>query len=552
VARLRDHPTLVVLTAALAAGEAMLILAVGPDAAVALAPQVSAPAPYGVFHDLRWLLVYHSSWLAFIGEAIVLLGFRTAVDTVLLRAAWPRDRPLPPWREHAVHTARFTTICALVLLLFAVLVFAMGVTSLSWLFFVAVPVLVMVAGLTHHGAVDPRWWRDPPVRRSVGAVVLAFGVLTIAGGVLAALPSWLVPLAAVGAGVGMAWCRLRLVHALAGRAPAPRRRPFVLVGLAGVLALVVGGTAIGFAVSVAVEEGRTPPPEVSTDATGPPVLIVKGFNSKWDGVTRREIGGDHRIRRFSYRGLDATGEPRPYGRDETHASLRTLALAMRAQVDAFHDATGEQVSIVAESEGALVAQAYLSATPQSPVEAAVLLSPLLDPGRVFFPSLGESGWGVVSGTILDGIATTLAAVGPVDVTADAPLFRSLVDEAPALRPLLRCRVPGVREFAVLPLDSGVSVPAFVDAGEPSATVPAFHGGLLGDATTKEIIGAVLDGRHAEGSGFWSAAGDGLNAIAAAWQVPSIEPDLVPEWSGFPDPDSCAAARAELRRWLSLG
>jgi pimeloyl-ACP methyl ester carboxylesterase len=222
---------------------------------------------------------------------------------------------------------------------------------------------------------------------------------------------------------------------------------------------------------------------------------------------------------------------------------------MRAQVDSFHEATGEKVSIVAESEGALVAQAYLSATPDAPVSAAVLLSPLLEPGRVFYPSLGESGWGVVSGTILDGIATTLAAVGPVDVTADAPLFRSLVDEAPALRPLLRCRVPGVREFAVLPLDSGVSAPAFVDAGEPSTVVPAFHGGLLGDATTKEIIADVLRGRRAEGSGFWSAAGDAVNAIAAAWQAPSIEPDLVPEWSRLPDPDDCAAARAEVERWL---
>src|SRR4029453_8233298 len=115
------------------------------------------------------------------------------------------------------------------------------------------------------------------------------------------------------------------------------------------------------------------------------------------------------------------------------------------------------------------------------------------------PSLGDSGWGVVSGTILDGIATTLAAVGPVDVTADAPLFRSIVEEAPALRPLLRCRVPGVRELAVLPVDSGVSAPAFVDTGDPSLTVPAFHGGLLGDGATQEMIADVLGGRRAEGS-----------------------------------------------------
>jgi len=505
-----------------------------------------------MFHDLRWLLVYHPTWPAFVGEAVLLLAFRTAVDTVLVRSAWPRDVALPPWRDHLLSTARYTAICAVVLLLFAVLVFAMGVTSLSWLFFVAVPVLVMVSVLTHHGAVDPRWWRDPPVRASVGAALLAFVVLTVAGAALAGVPVWLTPFVAAAAGVGMAACRLRIVGALVGRAsPAPRRRPFVVVGLAGVLVLVLGGTAIGFGVAIAVEGGRTPPPEASADASGPPVLVVKGFNSKWDGITRREIDGDFRFRRFSYRGLDSSGEPLPYGRDETHASLRTLAREMREQVEAFADATGESVSIVAESEGALVAQAYLSATPDARVEAAVLLSPLLEPGRVVFSSLGESGWGVASGTILDGIATTLAALGPVDVTADAPLFRSLVDEAPALRPLLRCRVPGVREFVVLPVDSGVSAPAYVDPGSPYAVVPAFHGGLLGDGKTQQIIGAVLRGRRADGSGFWEGVGVAVNGIAAAWQAPGIEPGLVPEWSRFTDRDhdSCAAARAELRRWL---
>lgn len=36
--------------------------------AVNLAPQVVAPAPYDVFHDLRWLWIYHPSWVVFGGE----------------------------------------------------------------------------------------------------------------------------------------------------------------------------------------------------------------------------------------------------------------------------------------------------------------------------------------------------------------------------------------------------------------------------------------------------------------------------------------------------
>jgi hypothetical protein len=300
---------------------------------------------------------------------------------------------------------------------------------------------------------------------------------------------------------------------------------------------------------VAVEAARSPLPRARADATGPPVLIVKGFNSKWDGVTRRWVDGDFRIRRFSYEGLDAEGEPAPYDRSDTHDSLRVLARKMREQVDAFAEATGEPVRIVAESEGALVTMTYLAGTPDAPVPATVLLSPLLAPGRVFYPPLGENGWGVVSGTLMAGIAEALGAVGPVDVSPDTPLFRSILEQAPALQSLLRCPVPGVRELAVLPLDSGVSAPAPLDIGLPHAWVPAFHGGLLGDGTTADLVGRVLRGEPASGSDGWEAVGDVINAGAAAWQAPSLVQDLEPTWDEAPAPEACGASRAQLRAWL---
>ena len=272
----------------------------------------------------------------------------------------------------------------------------------------------------------------------------------------------------------------------------PRRRPFVLVALGAVLALVIGGTAIGFAVSTAVESGRTPIP-VARSSTGPPVLVVKGFNSKWDGITRQWVRGDFRIRRFSYRGLDAAGEPRPYDRDDTHQSLRDLAREMRAQVDAFRRATGQPVGIVAESEGSLVALAYLTATPRAPVRSLVVLSPLLDPGRVYYPPSGSGGWGLAAGTVLDGISAIVGDLGPVDVSSDTPLFRSIVAEGPALRGLLRCPAPGVRELAVLPIDSGVSAPSPPHIAIPYTVRPAFHGGLLGDDTTANLVERTLQG-----------------------------------------------------------
>ena len=89
------HPGLIVLAVALPVLEALILLAIGASDAQALAPQASAPAPFGVFHDLRWLLVFHPSWHAFALELTALIAVRSAITACLLRAAWPAGRPAP-------------------------------------------------------------------------------------------------------------------------------------------------------------------------------------------------------------------------------------------------------------------------------------------------------------------------------------------------------------------------------------------------------------------------------------------------------------------------
>ena len=530
--------------------ESVLVAALGTPAAAPLAAQAAGPTPYDVFHDLRWLLVYHPSWPAFALEVAALLTLRSLFVTAVVQAAWPPtvERPafLAEWRR----VAGFVVIVTLALLPFAVLSFATAVTALSWLFFVSVPVLVMAAALVHPGVVSASWWRDRPTWDTVRVILLAFVLLTAAGAVLSAAPTWVQPPLAGLAGLGTAWCWLRIVHVRAGVPAQHRRRPFVVVALAGIVALVVGGTAAGFAVSIAVQNGRTPVPPVRASATGPPVLIVKGFNSEWDGVTRQWVHGRYRIRRFSYAGLDAHGAPRQYGRGDTHASLPALVHELRTQVDAFHAATRQPVSIVAESEGALVALAYLAATPHAPVPAVIALSPLLVPGRVYYPTVGSAGWGTVAGTVLDGLARALSGVGPVDVSADTGLFRSFVDEGPALQGLLRCAPPHVRSLAVIPLDSGVASPAPVTIGLPHAVVPAFHGGLLGDHTTQRLIGDVLGGQPASGAGFWAGTGDVVGALAAGWQAPGLATGLEPAWRALPAPTDCTGVRRAIAHFVN--
>jgi hypothetical protein len=80
-------------------------------------------------------------------------------------------------------------------------------------------------------------------------------------------------------------------------------------------------------------------------------------------------------------------------------------------------------------------------------------------------------------------------------------------------------------------------------------VPAFHGGLLGDHTTAALIGDILDGRPAAGSGFWRGASDVVGALGSAWQAPGLGRGLEPAWRTLPDPGDCDAVRAAIRRWI---
>jgi hypothetical protein len=56
---------LLALTVASSVVEAALLWVFGVTSALALAPQASAPAPFATFHDLRFLFVYHDSWVSF-------------------------------------------------------------------------------------------------------------------------------------------------------------------------------------------------------------------------------------------------------------------------------------------------------------------------------------------------------------------------------------------------------------------------------------------------------------------------------------------------------
>src|SRR5438876_841161 len=82
------HRGLIAFATGAAMAEAALLAAFAPAARV-LAPQVTALPPLAVFHDLRWLYSAHRSWLEFILLLAGLILARSAVNSLLVRLAWP-------------------------------------------------------------------------------------------------------------------------------------------------------------------------------------------------------------------------------------------------------------------------------------------------------------------------------------------------------------------------------------------------------------------------------------------------------------------------------
>ena len=80
---------LLLLSAVPAAGEAALLRGIGFGSALSLAPQITAISPYGSFHDLRWIAVYHASWPALVAELVAAVVIRTGWAVAMTVAAAP-------------------------------------------------------------------------------------------------------------------------------------------------------------------------------------------------------------------------------------------------------------------------------------------------------------------------------------------------------------------------------------------------------------------------------------------------------------------------------
>jgi hypothetical protein len=134
------------LSVALDVTEAAVVYALFPRSDASLALQASEVAPFGTFHDLRWLAVYSaSSWSFGLGLAALVL-VRGALTALAVFWAWPLRtiRPRPSLGALMGRGAWSTTFAALLLAPSVVVLFAMAIVPISWLFIAAVPLALIV------------------------------------------------------------------------------------------------------------------------------------------------------------------------------------------------------------------------------------------------------------------------------------------------------------------------------------------------------------------------------------------------------------------------
>lgn len=515
--------------------EFLLVRVVDPRARAQLAPQASAIFPFGVFHDLRWISVSHNSWPTFLAEVVGMLVVRGGLSALSVQLAWPPGVLRPSVWRLLVRGVASTALSAVLLVPSVSLVFGLAVVPVSWLFLAAVPSALLVALIVHPVGVARGWWKRSVPLRALGWVGLSFLVLSGAGAAMSVGPVWDGLAVAALTGLFNAWAWAGLVHAVVDREPG-LSVPVVPVALATLIAVAVGGTVVGF---THVHPHRASTTEASPVAVSgaQPVLVVSGYGSTFDGTGVRVVPGPFAVRQFSYRGLSASGQPLPYRAGDTVKSIGELDRMMDAQVTALARSSGRRVDVVAESEGALVAKTALLARPDTPVDALVLASPLLQPGRTTYPQPGAAGWGVAAGEFMTLIGRAFQSVAPIDLSPDSAFLRSVDSQASVLQNAMSCPVVGVRQLALLPLADATVTPVHLPPALPSVVVSAFHGGLLGEPGVEALVARFLEHRPVRRDSLLQAAHYAIRLASAAWQIPAT-PTL-------PSPTSCSAAGDEL-------
>lgn len=526
------------LSAGLPALETALLNRTGMPSITGIAPQVSAPPPFGAYHDLRWVFVYHASWASFGVELAALVGFRTVLNTALVMLAWPAGATRPPLRRLLAANALCAVALVVLLSPWATLAAMGAATSLSWFILSSLLPLVLLALVMNRGGVVPGWWRHPPSPASVGIALLTFLTLTLGSAAVSAAPGAWSVCAAFAAGLVNAWLWVRLVRAIA-----TRRKPVIPAFVTPVAIALVPALILGIGSQVIGLQQAAPNPSVDnldvdhlTPARGRQVIYLQGYGSTYTGTKMFGYPPELDFTFYSYRGQYPDGVPLPYGPDATHQSLHVLAERLAQQIETLHRRSGRSVAIVAQSEGTFIARAYLRDHPHAHVDTLILLSPLVRPARIYYPPrAADSGWGIGLGWEMRMLAALSRLKTGSTVSADEPFVRSVMRHGPWYRNRMLCPVPGVDVVAFLPTASAAAVPPGRLPNITVVEVHGVHGTLSARANNRRDTAAVLTGAPIDSTELstyrfvqWAAAG---------WQAPPLPLSFVPSWHADSMPDA---------------
>lgn len=520
--------TLLCLAAVPPAAEAAALRVTVMRPVTGIAPQVTGPPPFGVYHDLRWVLVFHRSWPELAGEIAALVVFRTLLNSGLVLAAWPASIPWPPVRRLLVSNALASLLLVGLMWPWAALAGMGAATSLSWFVMASLLGVGVLALVANRAGVVPGWWRHPPTPASVGLGLAAFLLMLLASVAVSLAPGLWAAAAAGASGLAGAGLWRLLVASVADRRhpviPA-FATPLVIV-VAPLLVVALGGQVIG------ASPGSVDPPRrpVRADHLSPPdrrqVICLLGYASHYDGKPLFDAPPDTAITYYSYRGQYPDGAPLPYGPYATAESVTVAARRLAQQVDDLHRRTGRPVTLMAISEGTFVVREYLRAHQDGPVHTIVLLSPLIRPARISYPPRdADHGWGLGLGWAFRAVAAVSRWRTGSMLGADQPFIRSVMDQESFFRHAMMRPVPHKRIVAFVPMASAAALPDGHLSGVPIVEAPSVHGFLLHDPPVRKKIFRVLDGDAVHSH-------DPLNyrlirAAAAGWQLPPLPLPLLP-------------------------
>jgi hypothetical protein len=568
------HRGLIAFAAGGAMAETLALSFLAPDARP-LAPQVTALPPLAVYHDLRWLFAFNQSWLGFTGVLVLLVVARSAVDAILIRLAWPhgpaRDVPAVPrprFLASMVSCVVLTVLLGLVMSPVVTLMFGVALVPFSWPYLGALPILLGIAVALSQGGVGQAWWRRLPPLGTALWVIASFLVLSLAAVLMVHLDAAGMVAVAGLAGVvnARAWYGLttaavtrsvqRPPHPWYWRAALQRIRwalrdrtswvPLAPLAAVMVLALALGLTRLAFTGTVrfaggtgdsaaaslitSTESGGLPglgsvAPRASSGGagTGPhgALLVVGGFGSSCchEAEALQAAEPDMLVRQFSYLGLDASGQPVPYGPVAGDLSIQVLGDRMAAQLEQLYQQARTPVNVVAESEGTLGVYAMLARHPHVPVGSLVLLSPIVEPGQV-----GQAN-DTVPGDLLNTLNNLVGGMTKYGSSGAQELIDS-VSEVGASYFGTVSHDRGLPWLAVVPLADAVTLPTCPWPNN-MIFVDAFHGGLLGDASVRQMIVAFLAGGSVRADDTSQrqlrTAAQLIAAAATAWRMPELRP-----------------------------